>query len=93
MALKKGGAAGRYGARYGTLARKQVATVEAVQRKLHPCVSCGAIAVRRIHTGIWECRKCDYQFAGGAYTPQTGAGMGAKKTLKGITDKLSRSED
>lgn len=90
---KKVGPAGRYGARYGSLARKQVATVERVQRKKHTCEQCGAEAVRRVHTGIWQCRKCDHQFAGGAYTPTTGAGLGARKTLRGINDKLVRAEE
>ncbi len=89
---KKLGSAGRYGARYGGLARKQVATIERVQRAKHTCSRCGAQAVRRISTGIWECKKCEHQFAGGAYTPQTGAGRGAQKALRGINDKLLRGE-
>jgi large subunit ribosomal protein L37Ae len=87
---KKLGPAGRFGARYGALARKQVTTVERVQRAKHACKRCGAIAVVRIHTAIWECRKCDFQFAGGAYVPETGAGKGAQKALRGIRDKLIR---
>ncbi len=90
---KKVGSAGRYGARYGSLARKKVAAVERVQRARHPCPRCGHEAVRRTDTGIWSCRKCDYTYAGGAYTPQTGSGQGARKALRGITDKLSRSDD
>ena len=90
---KKLGPAGRYGARYGSLARKQVATVERVQRKKHACNECGAEAVGRISTGIWECRKCKHQFAGGAYVPQTGAGKGAQKALRGIREKLIRGEE
>ncbi len=89
---KKLGPAGRYGARYGALARKQVATVERIQRAKHACDRCGAEAVVRIHTAIWECRKCNFQFAGGAYLPVTGPGRGAKKALKGIGDKLIRGE-
>lgn len=89
---KKVGPAGRYGARYGSLARKQVATVERVQRAKHACDRCGAVAVERIHTGIWKCRKCAYEFAGGAYLPITGPGRGAKKALRGIGDKLLRGE-
>lgn len=88
---KKLGPAGRFGARYGSLARKQVAGIERIQRAKHACKRCGAHAVRRIHTGIWECRKCDFQFAGGAYYPATGAGLGTQKTLRGITDKLVRA--
>ncbi len=90
---KKAGAAGRFGARYGGLARKKVATIERVQRAKHECPSCGAERVKRVSTGVWACRKCDHTFAGGAYTPQTGAGRGTKKTLKGITDKLVRGEE
>lgn len=89
---KKLGPAGRFGARYGSLARKQVATVERVQRKKHVCLKCGAHAVSRLHTGIWQCRKCDHQFAGGAYVPQTGAGRGARKALRGIGDRLIRGQ-
>lgn len=87
---KKVGPAGRYGARYGSLARKQVATVERVQRQKHECQRCGAHAVMRVHTAIWQCRKCDHQFAGGAYVPVTGPGRGATKALRGINDKLIR---
>lgn len=90
---KKAGAAGRFGARYGGLARKKVATIERVQRAKHECPSCGAQKVQRTDTGIWACRKCDHTFAGGAYTPQTGAGRGARKALKGINDKLVRGEE
>jgi len=93
MATKKVGSAGRYGARYGSLARKQVATIEAVQRSNHVCRSCGHESVRRIHTGIWKCRKCNHEFAGGAYIPQTGSGIGAEKALKGIQDKLVRGRE
>ncbi len=90
---KKVGAAGRYGARYGALARKQVATIERVQRAKHTCTRCGAASVRRAGTGIWSCRKCSHTFAGGAYTPLTGAGRGATKALRGITDKLVRAAE
>lgn len=90
QSTKKLGPAGRFGARYGSLARKQVATVERVQRAKHTCSQCGADAVQRVSTGIWGCRKCGDQFAGGAYVPQTGAGRGAQKALRGIGDKLVR---
>lgn len=89
---KKAGSAGRFGARYGGLARKKVATIERVQKAKHECPNCGADRVRRASTGVWTCRKCAHTFAGGAYTPQTGAGRGASKTLRGINDKLVRGE-
>ncbi len=89
MATKKVGSSGRFGPRYGGVMRKQVATIEKVQKAAHPCGRCGAIAVYRIHTAIWECQKCGDKFAGGAYTPATGAGLGADKALRLVQDKLS----
>ena len=86
---KKVGSSGRFGPRYGGVMRKQVATIEKVQKAAHPCDRCGAISVYRIHTSIWECQKCGHQFAGGAYSPQTGAGQGAEKALRGVQEKLS----
>ncbi len=84
----KVGSTGRFGPRYGALHRRTVATIEKVQKAAHPCAKCGLTRVYRIHTGIWECQKCGYQFAGGAYAPTTGAGLGAVKALKGVQDKL-----
>ena len=86
---KKVGSAGRYGARYGGLARRTVATIEKVQKAAHPCPRCGNVSVYREHTAIWVCQKCAYTFAGGAYSPSTGAGQGAEKALRAVQDKLS----
>jgi len=85
---KKVGSAGRFGARYGGLARRTVATIEKVQKSAHPCARCGAVSVFREQTAIWTCRKCGHSFAGGAYTPETGAGQGAQKALRGVQEKL-----
>src|SRR5439155_67974 len=35
----------------------------------HTCPRCAAISVHRKSTGVWECRRCGYVFAGGAYRP------------------------
>jgi large subunit ribosomal protein L37Ae len=85
---KKVGSAGRFGPRYGGLARRTVATIEKVQKAAHPCVRCGSVSVFREQTAIWACRKCGFSFAGGAYTPETGAGQGAQKALRGVQEKL-----
>lgn len=65
------GSAGRFGPRYGRFLRKRVADVEKVEKAKHVCPNCATEAVKRVGTGIWECRKCGYKFAGGAYVPQT----------------------
>jgi large subunit ribosomal protein L37Ae len=65
------GSAGRFGCRYGRFVRKRVCDIEKISRALHRCPKCDMETVARKGTGIWECRKCGYKFAGGAYQPQT----------------------
>ena len=84
----KVGSAGRFGPRYGGLARRQVATIEKVQKAAHPCPKCGQTRVFPEGAGIWKCQKCKFTVAGGAYTLTPGAGLGADKALKGVQDKL-----
>lgn len=79
---KKVGPAGRYQARYGVRARSRVRNVELVQRKKHRCPSCGHLSVKRIGSGIWQCRKCDIKFAGGSYIPKTEGGQHVEKILR-----------
>ena len=65
------GSAGRFGPRYGRFIRKRVNEVEKVAKAKHVCPRCDTKAVSRKGTGIWECRKCGFKYAGGAYVPQT----------------------
>lgn len=80
---KKVGSAGRFQARYGVRGRTRVRDVEIQQRSKHDCPSCGHKTVKRIGTGIWQCKKCGVKFAGGAYLPRTEAGQNIEKILKG----------
>jgi len=79
---RKVGPAGRYGNRYGVKPRTQVKNVELVQRAKHTCPTCNHNKVKRVSTGIWQCRKCGTKFAGGAYIPKTEAGQNVKKMLR-----------
>ena len=65
------GSSGRYGPRYGRFIRKRVNQIEQISRAAHVCPRCDREAVRRVGTGIWECRKCGFRFAGGSYVPET----------------------
>lgn len=90
---KKVGSAGRFKERYGVKSRTMVREVEALQHTRHPCPKCGQKAVQRTSTGIWECKKCGNVFAGGAYLPNTPAGITAERILKGLPVKVSAEEE
>ncbi|MFL2521509.1 MAG: 50S ribosomal protein L37ae [Halobacteriales archaeon] len=81
---KKSGSAGRFGARYGRVARRRVSEVEALMRADYACPKCGASkSIHRVGTGIWECRRknCDYRFAGGTYRPATPGGLLGSRSI------------
>lgn len=61
----------RFGARYGRGVKLKFGTIEAEQRRDHPCPYCRTVRVRRVAAGIWECRKCGAKFTGRAYTVGT----------------------
>lgn len=76
------GSAGRFGARYGRVARRRVAEIEDDMRDEHACPECGEERVERQGTGIWECGRCGYRFAGGTYRPQTPGGRTVRRSIR-----------
>ena len=76
------GSAGRFGARYGRVSRRRVGEIESEMRDDHVCPECGSERVSRSGTGIWECSRCDYAFAGGAYRPETPAGKTVTRSIR-----------
>ena len=87
---KKVGSMGRYGPRYGVRDRVRTRDIEIKQHKAHTCPSCGQPKVKRVGTSLWQCRKCDTKFVGGAYFPQTDANIGVQKLIQGVVEKLQQ---
>jgi large subunit ribosomal protein L37Ae len=81
---KKVGPARGLGTRYGSTVRKRYVKVITELRKPHRCSQCGFVRVRRVSVGVWKCRKCEFTFAGGAYTPNTKLGTIARRAAKGM---------
>jgi large subunit ribosomal protein L37Ae len=79
---RRTGSAGRFGARYGRVSRRRVSEIESDMNDDHTCPDCGADAVDRQGTGIWQCGKCGYKFAGGTYRPQTPGGRGVTRSIR-----------
>ena len=78
---KKVKSAGRFRARYGVGIRKRLLKVELEQKQKHLCPSCGFKKVKRIDSGIFECKKCNTRFAGGTFLPETMSGTIVKKII------------
>ena len=64
---KKIKAAGKFGAGYGTRARKEYNKIEFLQRKRQVSPFYAKTRVKRIAAGIWKCIKTGKVFAGPAY--------------------------
>ena len=64
---KKIKASGRFGAGYGTRARKNFNKIESSQRKTHKSPFHPKGKAKRIAVGIWKCLKTGKIFAGPAY--------------------------
>ncbi len=72
------GSAGRFGARYGRVARRRVAEIEADME--HATVD--GEDVTRVGTGIWKNEETGETFTGGAYRPQTPAGKTVTRSIR-----------
>lgn len=73
------GSAGRFGARYGRVARRRVAEIEGDTQD----ASVNGDSVKRVGTGIWINEETGEKFTGGAYRPETPAGKTVTRSIKG----------
>jgi len=81
MRTKKVKMTARFGPRYGLKIRRAVIKIEEEQRRKYVCSKCGKKAVKRIGSGIWQCKSCGYKFAGGCYIPRTSASKMVEQAL------------
>ena len=72
------GSAGRFGARYGRVARRRVTEIEHDMR--HAQVD--DEDVTRLGTGIWKNEETGDLFTGGAYRPETPAGQTVRRSIR-----------
>lgn len=95
---KKVRSAGKYGAKFGIGIRKRWLKVADKQKKHYDCQRCGFQKVKRLSTGVFECKKCGLKFAGGAYFPTTLTGaivnkmVEQKQFLPAMTELISATE-
>ncbi|MFB6126348.1 MAG: 50S ribosomal protein L37ae [Halolamina sp.] len=72
------GSAGRFGARYGRVARKRVKEIEAEMED----ATVDGDDVTRVGTGIWVNEETGEKFTGGAYNPETPGGVSVQRSIR-----------
>jgi large subunit ribosomal protein L37Ae len=72
------GSAGRFGARYGRVARRRVKEIEGDMQN----ATLDGDAVKRVGTGVWKNEETGELFTGGAYRPETPGGRTVKRSIR-----------
>ncbi|MFC6871880.1 eL43 family ribosomal protein [Halobellus marinus] len=80
------GSAGRFGARYGRVARRRVKEIEAEMRD----ATVDDDSVTRLEPGIWKNEETGEVFTGGTYRPQTPGGTQVRRSIRAA---LGESEE
>ena len=78
---QKVGITRKYGTRYGSSLRKIAKKFEVSQRARYNCPFCGKSSVKRTVIGVWKCKACKKQIAGGAWELNTPTALTAKSTM------------
>jgi large subunit ribosomal protein L37Ae len=82
------GSAGRFGARYGRVARGRVAQIEQEMRD----ATVDGDNVKRVGTGIWINEETGEKFTGGAYKPETPAGKTVTRSIRAALGEDEEAE-
>lgn len=64
---KKIGPTGWMGARYGIRIRRRVLDIDRARKRPAACPRCSTVTLRRVASGIFECRRCGTRYASNAY--------------------------
>ncbi|WP_348612875.1 50S ribosomal protein L37ae [Halobaculum rarum] len=85
---RKVGSAGRFGARYGRVARKRVSDIESEMEN----ATVDGDSVKRLGTGVWVNKETGETFTGGAYRPETPGGRSVRRSIRAALEDESDDE-
>lgn len=81
----------KFHVRGGPKLRKAYAKIQKAKKAKYVCPACSKQSVKRESVGLWKCRSCCSEFAGGAYELSTPTGRLSQRLIsdlrKGILSK------
>jgi large subunit ribosomal protein L37Ae len=86
---RKVGSAGRFGARYGRVARRRVKEIEADTN----AATVDGDDVTRVGTGIWKNEETGETFTGGAYRPETPGGRQVRRSIRAALSETESDDE
>ena len=60
-----------YRVRGGLKLKRKLEKVHKMQKAVYVCPNCKHKTLKRKASGIWYCKKCGLEMAGGAYSPES----------------------
>lgn len=55
-------------ARYGVGVRKRLKKIEQMRAQKYKCPQCRKLAMKRLYSGVWVCKRCGLEIADNAYS-------------------------
>ncbi|WP_435126910.1 50S ribosomal protein L37ae [Halobaculum sp. D14] len=83
------GSAGRFGARYGRVARRRVSDIEDEMNS----ATVDGDSVKRVGTGVWVNEETGEKFTGGAYRPETPGGRSVKRSIRAALEEEGDADE
>ncbi len=83
------GSAGRFGARYGRVARRRVKEIEADTES----ATVDGDDVTRVGTGVWRNEATGETFTGGAYRPETPGGRQVRRSIRAALSETGGEDE
>ncbi len=83
----------KFHVRGGPRLRKAYTKIQKAKTARYACPSCSKVAVKRITVGMWKCRSCNSEFAGGAYELTTPTGRLSQRLISDLRKKGAISKE
>ncbi|MCX8200415.1 MAG: 60S ribosomal protein L37a [Candidatus Micrarchaeota archaeon] len=82
----------RFHVRGGPKLRKAYVKIKKAKTSRYACPACSKQSVKRESVGMWRCRSCGSEFAGGAYELSTPTGRLSQRLISDLREGMLGKE-